>query len=258
MLPTSRINPNMSAYEAIHGPYNWNRFPLASPGCKAMIYEAAESQRSWACYNTDAWYVGPSLGHYQCNHYFVPNTHAYHVSGSAKLFPQHCQVPFLLWNEKFKEVIDELTTTLNELPPKQRAKFLTMVFKCLQSGQIDEPTRTLTAPTQAWMLPREDIQINPYVTPPIKQRVPLPTTTIQCITDAPPIMNAPNPTQKQRLKLTKRTHSRCMRNNIPGSVPAITPTASQHFIPNPPTPTVVAPCRSPRTTTPATPPPVDT
>jgi hypothetical protein len=86
-----------------------------------------------------------------------------------------------------------------------------MVFKHLQSGQIDEPTRTLTAPTQAWMLPREDIQLNPYVTPPIEQRVLLPTTTIQGITDAPPIMNAPNPMQKQCLKLTKRTHSRHMR-----------------------------------------------
>ncbi len=37
MLRPSRIDPNMSAYKAVHGPYNWNRFPLAPPGCKAMI-----------------------------------------------------------------------------------------------------------------------------------------------------------------------------------------------------------------------------
>ncbi len=157
-------------------------------------------------------------------------------------------------------MIDKLAMTLNELLPEQRGKFLTMVFKCLKLGQIDEPTHTLTAPTQAWILPQEDIQINPYVTPPppIEQRVLLPTTTIQRITDAPPIMNTPNPTQKQCLKLTKRTHSRGTRNNIPGSVPAITPTAPWHFIPYPLTPTVVAPRRSPRTTTPATPPLVTT
>jgi hypothetical protein len=196
MLCPSQINPNMSAYKAVHGPYDWNCFPLAPPGCKAVIYKAPASRGSWANHGTDVWYVGPSLDHYQCNHYFVPDTRAYRVSGLAELFPQHCQVPFLLWNENFQEVIDELTTTLNELPPKQRAKFLTMVFKRLQSGQIDEPTRTLTAPTQARMLPREDNQLNPYVTPPIEQRVPLPTTTIQRITDAPPIMNTPNPTQK--------------------------------------------------------------
>jgi hypothetical protein len=134
MLRPSQIDPNMSAYEAVHGPYNWNRFPLAPPGCKAVIYEAPELRGSWASHGTDAWYVGPSLDHYQCNHYFLPDTRAYCVSGSAELFPQHCQVLFLLWNENFQEVIDELTMTLNELPPKQRAKFLTMAFKRLQSG----------------------------------------------------------------------------------------------------------------------------
>ncbi len=101
MLRPSRIDPSMSAYEAVHGPYDWNCFPLTPPGCKAVIYKAPKLWGSWASHGTDAWYVGPLLEHYQCNHYFVPNTRAYRVSCSAKLFPQHCQVPFLLWNENF-------------------------------------------------------------------------------------------------------------------------------------------------------------
>jgi hypothetical protein len=43
MLCPSCINPTMLVYEAVHGPYNWNHFPLAPPGCKAVIYEATES-----------------------------------------------------------------------------------------------------------------------------------------------------------------------------------------------------------------------
>jgi hypothetical protein len=35
LMQASRINPNISAYEAIWGPYDWNCFPLAPPGCKA-------------------------------------------------------------------------------------------------------------------------------------------------------------------------------------------------------------------------------
>ncbi len=38
MLCPSRLDPTMAAYEALHGPYDWNRFPLAPPGCKAVIY----------------------------------------------------------------------------------------------------------------------------------------------------------------------------------------------------------------------------
>ncbi len=37
ILRPSWINPTMLAYKAIHGPYDWNRFPLAPPGCKAVI-----------------------------------------------------------------------------------------------------------------------------------------------------------------------------------------------------------------------------
>jgi hypothetical protein len=61
----------MSAYEALHSPYDWNQFPLAPLGCKAVIYEAPKSRGSWASNRTNAWYVGPSLDHYQCNHFFV-------------------------------------------------------------------------------------------------------------------------------------------------------------------------------------------
>jgi hypothetical protein len=45
------------------------------------------------------------------------------------------------------------------------------------------------------------------------------------ISNAPSIIAAPNPTAKRVLKLTKQAHSRCMGNNIPGSVPPITNTA---------------------------------
>jgi hypothetical protein len=75
--------------------------------------------------------------------FFVPDTRAYRVSGSAKLFPQHCQVPFLMWNKNFQEVIDELATTIREVPPNQRAKLLKLVYKRLQLDKSNNSPRTL-------------------------------------------------------------------------------------------------------------------
>ncbi len=37
MLRPSRLDPTMSAYEALHGPYNSNCFLLAPPGCKMLF-----------------------------------------------------------------------------------------------------------------------------------------------------------------------------------------------------------------------------
>ena len=33
------------------------------------------------------------MDHYQCSLFYVPEMQAYHISGSAELFPQHCQIP---------------------------------------------------------------------------------------------------------------------------------------------------------------------
>ena len=77
LMRASHINPNISAYEAIWGPYDWNHFPLAPPVCKAVIYKSPTARGSWGSCGTDAWYLGPSVDHYQCNNYFVPETRAY-------------------------------------------------------------------------------------------------------------------------------------------------------------------------------------
>jgi hypothetical protein len=116
MMCPSHLNPAISAYKAIHGPYDCNCFPLAYSGCKAIVYKSPETRGSWGSRGIDAWCVGPLLDHYPCNHFFVPKTRAYQISGSAELFPQHCQVLFLMWNKHLQEVLDKLVTTLKELP----------------------------------------------------------------------------------------------------------------------------------------------
>jgi hypothetical protein len=219
MLRPSRIDPTKSAYEVLNCPYNWDRFPLAPHGCKAVIYETPESHTSWGSCCTDAWYVGPSLNHYQCNQYFAPETRADRISGSVELFPQHCQVPYLMWNEHLQEVITELVTTLNKLPPKKWARVLTKVQQKLAPGNQRQYQGTLTQPTHKWLLPHGDLQLQPNIPPPEQNmeqrvennskhsgehRVEPPLTRI---TDAPAIITAPNPTAPRRLRHTKQSHS---------------------------------------------------
>ncbi len=165
MLRPSRLDPTMSAYKALHGPYDWNRFPLAPPGCKSIIYKSSETGGLWVSRRTDAWYVGPSLDHYRCNHYFVPETRAYQISGSAELFPQHCQVPFLLWNKHLQEEIDELITTLGEMPPSKRAHVMALVEQKVKAPSPPIDKQVLTNPNHEWIVPLGDLQCNPYIPP---------------------------------------------------------------------------------------------
>ncbi len=120
LMQASHINPNMSAYEAIWGPHNWNHFPLATPGCKAVIYKSPDAQGLWGSRGTNAWYLGPLVDHYQYNHYFVPKMRAYQISRSAKLFPQHCQVPFLSTKDHLQELTDGMVSALATMTPAKQ------------------------------------------------------------------------------------------------------------------------------------------
>ncbi len=161
-------------------------------------------------------------------------------------------------------MINKLVTTICEMPLEKQTKVITLVKQKLASHHLDDTTCTLTNPLHHWILPPGNLQRVPCISSPeqrVEQRVsnttkdvaPPPPPLMQ-ITDAPLIMAAPYPTTKRTLRLTKPTHSRVTRNNVPGSVPRITPGVQRRLAPViPPTPAPTprqSPCTRQGTTIP--------
>ena len=63
LLCQSCINPEHSTYEALEGPYDWNQYPMAPPGTKAIIYDDADLRASWAPRGLNVWLLSPSKDH---------------------------------------------------------------------------------------------------------------------------------------------------------------------------------------------------
>jgi hypothetical protein len=122
MMRESRTNPEILAYEALNGPYDWNRYPLAPLGCKAFVYEDGDTRGLGASRGGDAWYLGLSQDHYRCGFYYIPETRAYHISGSSELFTQHCQLPDMAPHQHLQELTNELNKMAIGIPdtPKRR------------------------------------------------------------------------------------------------------------------------------------------
>jgi hypothetical protein len=226
LLRASQINPNISAYEALNGPYNWDRYPLAPPGCKAVIYEAPAVRGSWASRGTDAWYLGPKADHYRCNLYFVQETRAYRISGLAELFPQHCQVPNLSPNAHLKALTEELTTATETAAGttngQRLIKRLARAIKAILTPPNGEEQRVANNDVIE-RPPSEDAHIG----------------TIPRISEAPAIMQTRDPTAKRNLITTARIHRQQTQNNTPGALPRITRTEPTLIQPDQPTPTKV-------------------
>jgi hypothetical protein len=128
LLCASRIDPTKSAYEILNRPYNWNRYPLAPLGCKAIVYKDGNTCSSWALQGVDTWYLGPSKDHYRCDLYYIIETQAYCVSGLTELFLQHCQLLDMTPHQHLRALTEELvgaTDVANNTPKgKQLLKFL--------------------------------------------------------------------------------------------------------------------------------------
>ncbi len=181
MMRASCIDPTISAYEALNGPYDWNRYPLAPLGCKAVVYKDGDSRGSWASRGVNGWYLGPSKDHYQCNLYFIPETRAYQISKSTELFPQHCQLPCLTQQQHFRALTEELAKVVDSvngtLMGRRLIKNLQAKIKeALQPPNVQEEQRVRE---QEQRVMREQ-----------EQRVidDTPILTIPCITNAPAII----------------------------------------------------------------------
>ena len=69
LLRQSKIQPKLSAYAQIHGPYNYNRHPLAPAGCKLSQHRTPDTRPSWVNHATPSFYIGPALAHYRLLNY---------------------------------------------------------------------------------------------------------------------------------------------------------------------------------------------
>ena len=125
ILRTYRIDLRKSAYHQLHGNrYDWNRFPMAPPGTRAVLYLDPDHRSSWGERVIDAWYCVPAQDHYRCNIFYVPETRSYRTSGSFDLFLQHCSLPDMSPEEEPNAVHNELIHSIMALPKSAKNKLL--------------------------------------------------------------------------------------------------------------------------------------
>ena len=93
MLRGSRINPKLSAYEAIYGGYDFNRTPIAPPGTRVLVHDKPSMRESWAPHASRGWYVGPALESYRCFRVWMEDTRAERVADTVKWLPRAHRMP---------------------------------------------------------------------------------------------------------------------------------------------------------------------
>ena len=117
MLRTSRINPNLSAHEQIHGTHDFNATPLAPLGTRCIAHEKSSQRGTWAPHGQPGWYVGAAPEHYRCYQIYIPKTQGTRICDTVEFFPTHCTMPHVTANDAAIYAANDLITALTKPQP---------------------------------------------------------------------------------------------------------------------------------------------
>ena len=74
MTRASRIHPILSAYQELHGAFNFGKTPLVPIGIKVIVHEKPIIRKSWETHGVDGWYLGLTMKHYRCHDVYITKT----------------------------------------------------------------------------------------------------------------------------------------------------------------------------------------
>jgi len=123
----------------------------------------------------------------------VPETRAYRISGSAELFPQHCQVLNLSKHAHLKALTEELETSTGSAAKTHKGRVLKRALGKAIKAILNPPDASEQS---------VDNSIREVRTQPENEDI----AQITRISDAPAIMKARDPTAKRNLIKDARTH----------------------------------------------------
>ncbi len=181
LMRASAMNPTISAYEHLRGPYDANRYPMIPLGMRVLVYEQAKTQRaSWAAHGVPGYYLGPSPLHYRTFRTWVVATRSERITDTLSWHPVAVHMPGSNPSEVVAAAITDLITALR-LPASMPA--VTLLIPSLTAKLQELRSLYQSASTNLDPTPMEEFQRVQVEA----ERVPVP----QALIPLPPTLTSP-------------------------------------------------------------------
>ena len=115
LLRASNVNPHISAWTQLCGPYDFNRNPIAPVGTPVLVFERPENRATWSPHGKAGWYVGPALQHYRCYHVFLALTNSTRITDTLSWHPERIELPGSSPVELLTAALSDVTSSLTSL-----------------------------------------------------------------------------------------------------------------------------------------------
>jgi hypothetical protein len=201
LLRQSNVAPAVSAYQYVHGAFDYNKMPLGPKGCAVELHERSERRGSWAMNAVDGWYLCTSDEHYRCHVIYVKHSRSKRISDTLHFKHKHITIPTVTLEDTIVKCLNDLTQALKE----QRNTKGAVEYEALQ--KLDELLNKIpVTPTTEETTRR--VTFDPTTKPPAKQQSnpslqsAVPTPRVLIVTPTPRVQNA-TPAPRVQLETAK-------------------------------------------------------
>jgi hypothetical protein len=107
----------LSAYQQVWGNFDFNKTPLAPPGCKVVVHERAMERGAWACHGIVGYYIGPAMKHYRNYESYIPETRGIRTTNTLEFFPDKVDMPTTSTADRLARATENLVDILHQPHP---------------------------------------------------------------------------------------------------------------------------------------------
>ena len=115
LLRESTVNPRISAWEEIQGPFNFSATPMAPQGMMVTVHNKADQRGTWSKHGQKGFYTGPALLHYRCYTTRIESTGAQRITDTVAWHPHGYSLPAASPLEMVKEAAESINKALTTL-----------------------------------------------------------------------------------------------------------------------------------------------
>jgi hypothetical protein len=143
------VAPTVSAWQYVHGPFDYNKMPLAKMGCAVQMHESSEQQGTWAANTIDGWYLQTSPEHYRCYQIYVKKTKSERISDTVFIKHRYLTQPTVTPADTIIKALGDLSQALKgrrKMKGIEQIEALTKIDKLINNNPTTNkiPTRKVT------------------------------------------------------------------------------------------------------------------
>ena len=125
LMRSAACDPSISAWQQLHGAYDFAAHPLHRPGCKVVSWVAPDARGPFSAHGDDGFYLGPALDHYRCYKIWIPGTRAIRTTDTVSWHPFNPLLSNAIApHDELLDAISYLTSALTryvDTPPVERS-----------------------------------------------------------------------------------------------------------------------------------------